>query len=156
MKSHEVLRAVFESANPKQVAEELGLSLSMVYKWAEPASEGGSGTANPLDRVAALLEATKRDPRIVQWLCERAGGFFVNNPVGGRGRAYELVPATNAIVREFADMLSVIATAAVDSQISPMEAERIRARWEDLKRVTESFVRCCEEGDFAPIRDEPR
>jgi len=156
MKSHEVLREVFQSANPKRVADEMGLSLSMMYKWAEPAAEGGSGSPNPLDRVAALLRAADGDPRIVQWLCEQAGGFFVSNPSGKLGRAYDLVPATNAIVQEFADMLSVIATAAVDSQISASEAEKIRARWEDLKRVTEGFVRCSEEGDFTSIRHEPR
>src|SRR3989442_302396 len=42
MKSHELLNAVFDKCSPKEVASELGLSVSMVYKWAEPA-EGGSG-----------------------------------------------------------------------------------------------------------------
>jgi len=156
MKSHERLREVFETASPKEVADRLGLSLSMVYKWAESSEDGGSGAANPLDRVAALMSATNQQASIAQWVCERAGGFYVANPVYGRKQAYALVPATNAIVQEFADMLSVIATAAVDNHISPKESEKIRARWEDLKRVTEGFVRCCEEGNFAPIRDEPR
>ena len=62
MKSHELLHEVFESANPKQVAEDLGISVSLVYKWAEPPVQG-SGAANPLDRVEALLRSTK-DPRI--------------------------------------------------------------------------------------------
>ena len=37
MQSHELLREVFQKCSPKQVAAELGLSLSMIYKWAEPA-----------------------------------------------------------------------------------------------------------------------
>ena len=36
MQSHELLREVFQRCSPKQVAAELGLSLSMIYKWAEP------------------------------------------------------------------------------------------------------------------------
>ena len=51
MQSHELLRAVYDSGNPKQVAADLGLSLSLIYKWAEPTTETGSGTANPLDRI---------------------------------------------------------------------------------------------------------
>lgn len=151
MKSHELLREVFESSNPKQVAAEMGLSLSMVYKWAEPSDDGGSGAANPLDRIAGLIAATN-DPRIVQWICERAGGFFIENPRTGRVRSYSVLPATNQIVQEFADMLAVIASAALDNSITQAEAERIRSRWEDLKKVTEGFVRCCEDGDFAPMK----
>ena len=75
MQSHELLREVFQKCSPKQVASTLGLSLSMIYKWAEPgdAALGGSGSTNPLDRVDALLQCTN-DCRIVQWVCQRAGG----------------------------------------------------------------------------------
>lgn len=153
MKSHELLSEVLDKCSPKTVASELGLSVSLVYKWAEPA-EGGSGAANPLDRVAALLRCTG-DQRIAQWLCEQAGGYFVENPPAGKARAYAVVPATNQVVQEFADMLSVIATAALDNNISTAEAETIRARWEDLKSVTERFVNCCEQGNFRLITAKP-
>ena len=80
MQSHEVLREVFQQCSPKQVAADLGLSLSMIYKWAEPADlAAGSGSTNPLDRIDALLRCTK-DRRLVQWICQRAGGFFILNP----------------------------------------------------------------------------
>ena len=65
------------------------------------------------------------------------------------------MPATNQIVQEFADLLAVIATAATDNQITKPESKNIRARWEELKCVTEGFVRCCEEGNFTAIRKEP-
>ena len=145
MKSHELLREVFQTHNPKQIAEEMGLSVSMVYKWAEP-PEQGSGAANPLDRIAGLVNSTQ-DVRIVEWICTKVDGFFIKNPKVGRTRSYAVVPATNHVVQEFAEMLSVIANAAVDNDISRGDAERIRLKWEDLKSVTESFVRgCCEEG----------
>jgi hypothetical protein len=151
MKSHEVLREVFEKCNPKQIAADLGVSVSLVYKWAEP-EETGSGTANPLDRIEALMRCSN-DERLVQWLCERAGGFFIKNPKAHWPHPDFLVPATNRIVQEFADMLSAIAIAAGDNHITKQEAKSIRARWEELKQVTEGFVRCCEDGHFGVIRE---
>ena len=44
-------------------------------------------------------------------------------------------------MQEFADLLAVIATAAADNQITPKESKTIRARWEELKSVTETFVK---------------
>jgi hypothetical protein len=152
MQSHELLREVFQQCSAKQVAADLGLSLSMIYKWAEPDDSGGSGTVNPLDRIEALLRCCN-DQRIVQWICQRAGGFFIVNPKTGRPHAPFLIPATNKIVQEFADLLAVIAVAASDNEINSSEAEKIRARWEDLKTVTEGFVHCCEQGNFAPLRE---
>jgi hypothetical protein len=152
MQSHELLREVFQQNSPKQVSSEMGLSLSMIYKWAEPPDlDAGSGAANPLDRIESLLNAT-RDRRIIQWICERGGGFFILNPKKNKPHPSYLIPATNEIVQEFADLLAVIATAAADNHISEKEAKQIRARWEELKCVTESFVACCEEGNFAQLK----
>jgi hypothetical protein len=150
MNSHEVLRAALRDNGAKQLATETGVSVSTIYKWTEP-TEGGSGVQNPLDRVAAILRCTG-DARIAQWVCEQAGGFYVSNPVPRDGRHAEVLPATSQIMQEFADMLSVIAQAALDNDISTRETGDIRRRWEDLKTVTEGFVRSCEEGDFARVR----
>jgi hypothetical protein len=153
MQSHEILREVFQESSPKQVAAALGLSLSMIYKWAEPPEEGaGSGVANPLDRIAALHHSTG-DARLVQWVCQQAGGFFIRNPKTHKPHPSFLIPATNEIVQEFADLLAVIASAAADNCITPKEAEKIRSRWEELKSVTEGFVACCEQGNFAPLKN---
>ena len=153
MQSHELLREVFQRCSPKQVSAQLGLSLSMIYKWAEPADPvNGSGSANPLDRVDALLRCTQ-DTRLVQWLCQRAGGFFILNPKTDKPHPDYLIPATNAIVQEFADLLAVIASAAADNQVTDKESKDIRSRWEELKSVTESFVACCEEGNFRPLKE---
>ena len=154
MQSHEVLREAFQQCSPKQVSSELGLSMSMIYKWAEPPdASAGSGSANPLDRIDALLRCT-RDRRLVQWICQRAGGFFILNPKVNKPHPSYLIPATNEIVQEFADLLAVIAAAAADNQITQTEAKQIRARWEELKSVTEGFVACCEEGNFQPLKEK--
>jgi hypothetical protein len=154
MQSHELLREILQKTSAKHVAAELGLSLSMIYKWAEPDDGTGSGTANPLDRVEALLKCTN-DRRLIQWICQRAGGFFILNPKTNKPHPSFLIPATNEIVQEFADLLAVIATAAADNHISQKESATIRARWEELKSVTEGFVACCEEGNFAALKERP-
>jgi hypothetical protein len=153
MQSYELLREVFQKCSAKQVAGDLNLSLSMIYKWAEPPEEGaGSGASNPLDRIEALLRCTD-DPRIVQWVCQKAGGFFIKNPKLHNPHPDYLIPATNEIIQEFADLLAVVANAAGDNAISPEEAKKIRARWEELKTVTECFVHCCEEGNFRALKE---
>ncbi len=113
----------------------------------------GSGSTNPLDRIDALLRCTN-DPRLVQWICQRAGGFFIRNPKTTNPHPSYLIPATNEIVQEFADLLAVVAAAAADNQITQKESQQIRARWEELKSVTETFVACCEEGNFRAAERE--
>ena len=152
MQSHELLREVLKTSSAKQVAADLGLSLSMIYKWAEADEGDGSGAANPLDRIEALMKSTN-DPRLVHWICQKAGGFFIRNPRTTHAHPDFLIPATNEIVQEFADLLAVIATAAADNHISTGEAKTIRARWEELKSVTETFVTCCEHGNFTALKD---
>jgi hypothetical protein len=149
MESHELLREVFEIKPAKEVSDDLQLSTSMVYKWAQPAANEG-GIGNPLDRIEALINSTN-DQRIVQWICQRAGGFFIANPKHAP-HPYFLIPATNQIVQEFADLLAVVATAAADNRITSAEAKNIRGRWEELKSVTEGFVASCENGNFDSIR----
>ncbi len=148
MESHEVLRQALDQVSPKQIAAEIGVSASLVYKWAQ--GEGhGSGTINPLDRVLQIYRVS-RDDTVIQWLCKHAGGFFVKNPRAEKGD-FDLMPATQAIVQQFAELLSAISQAAADHTITDKEASSIRREWDDLKRYAEGFVRCCENGDFGGI-----
>lgn len=149
VESHEVLRQALEEVGPKEVAAALNLSISLVYKWMQPSEDDGSGAINPLDRVLQVHKVTKSDA-MIQWLCRKAGGFFVKNPRADKGD-FQLMPATQKIVMQFAEMLAEISQAAVDHQVTDKEASKIRHEWDELKRYTEGFVRCCEAGDFAGI-----
>lgn len=154
MQSHEVMREVLKKTSAKQIAADMGLSLSLIYKWAEPPEDdSGSGASSPLDRVGQLLRITG-DIRIAQWVCEQADGFFIRNP-HNLPPTVNVIPATNGIVQEFADMLATIATASADSSISKEEAKTIRRRWEELKSVTEGFVKAAESGNYGPLKDPP-
>jgi transposase len=154
MQSHEVLKEVLKQTSAKQIAADMGLSLSLIYKWTEaPADDAGSGASNPLDRIDQLLKSTK-DRRIAQWVCERAGGFYISNPAHQKAHGLSLIPVTNEIVQEFADMLAVIASSSADSKVTQDEAKQIRRRWEELKSVTEGFVRAAELGNFDELKKE--
>ena len=147
MHSHEVMREVLKKTSAKQIAAEMSLSLSLIYKWAEPPEDdSGSGASSPLDRVGQLIRITG-DARIAQWVCEQANGFYIRNPENLPPTA-NVIPATNDIVQEFADMLATIATASADNTISKDEAKTIRRRWEELKSVTEGFVKAAESGSY--------
>ena len=153
MDSHEVISKAVEHTSFKEVAAQMGVSLSLAYKWSQPDEQQGSGTSNPLDRVRQLFEITK-DPQLIQWLCHKANGVFVQNPTSEEPRGMELMPATQEIVQQFADLLTAISKAASDNRINKKEADHIRRVWDELKRFTEGFVRLCEKGDFAHLADE--
>lgn len=152
MQSHEVMKEVLKKTSAKQIAAEMNLSLSLIYKWAEPPEDdSGSGTSNPLERVGQMIRVTG-DSRVAQWVCEQADGFFIRNP-HNLPPPNTLIPVTNDIVQEFADMLATIAQASADNAISKDEAKTIRRRWEELKTVTEGFVRAAETGNYRPLTE---
>lgn len=155
MESHEVLKGALERSprSPKEIASALGVSLSLVYKWTQPSAESGSGARNPLERIEEWIAQTE-DLAVLEWLCGRSGGYFVRNPESSCIKGYEVVPATHAIVQQFAGLLDVVSRAALDNTITPDESAEIRIVWDKLKSYCEGFVRCCEEGDFEQIQRE--
>ncbi len=127
-----------------RIAKQLGVSASMLYKWRQPA-ESGSGSPNPLERTAQLLAVTG-DTRIVDWLAHRAGGHFVRDEASEAPT--ELPRAANALVREFGLLIAEVVDASDDQRITPDESQRLREKWNLLRRRTEDFVRRCEQGDY--------
>jgi len=148
MESYEIFKEAFKKCSPKEIASELGVSLSLVYKWGQEQSESGSGSRNPLDRLLQVVQLTQ-ELRLIDWLCEKNDGYFVRNPPSTCEKGFQVLPATTEIVSQFSGLLSRIAQAAHDNSITLDEAQEIREHWDRLKRYGEGFVRCCEEGDFA-------
>lgn len=133
----------------KSVASDLGLSTSLIYKWCQPsASEDASGADNPLDRLARIHELT-HDTGPIQWLCQKADGYFVPNVPTEDIDAIPLLHMTRRIVREFSDLLDVLTESIEnDGVIDLDEAAKIRIEWEKLKSSAESFVNSCEKGIY--------
>lgn len=153
MESYEIFKDAFKKCSPKEIASELGVSLSLVYKWAQEQSASGSGSRNPLDRLLEIIRLTD-EPRIIEWLCEKNDGYFIRNPESNCQKGFEVLPATNEIVSQFGSLLTRISQAALDQSITPDEAEEIRQQWDKLKCYGEGFVRCCEEGDFEKMDEK--
>ena len=76
MESHEVIRNALAKAHVKEVADKMGLSLSLIYKWGEVGDRKGSGSPNPLDRVNDLYQSLSSAYRIVHLLSR----LYVNVP----------------------------------------------------------------------------
>ena len=162
MKSYEVIKDAVDEPGVKAVAAALKVSPALVYKWCEPPADSGdpdqSGAKNPLDRVREMYTLT-RDIRLVRWLCNQAGGFYVANPpvpAGHRLDGTASIPpgvfaSTQTMVREFSELLdAVTGSMADDAVIDGGEADLIRTKWEDLKACVETFVVDCERGTYQP------
>ena len=158
MKSHEVLKQMIEEVGTKQVASDLKVSSSLVYKWcSEPLDDDGdrdpSGARNPLDRVIQMCESTA-DRRAVEWLCQAVGGYFVESPETDLSDVpSQCIQHTQSLLAEFSNLLQVISESiANESRIDEHESTQIRWQWQQLQRQGEAFVRACEGGLFDPGR----
>jgi hypothetical protein len=154
MKSYEVIREAVKEPGVKSVAAALRVSPALVYKWSEPPADPDdpdqSGARNPLDRVKELYLQTK-DIKLIRWLCNEAGGFFVANPIPDvrSSTDKQIYEETRAMMRDFSELLDAITTATEnDTHIDPEEADVIRQKWEDLKAIAERFVVASESGHF--------
>ena len=150
MESHEVLKEALKKTSPKAVAADLGVSLSLVYKWAEKPTENGSGSRNPLDRLQQIIELSE-DIGIVEWLCRQQGGCFVKNPEINPREQGHVFHRTQQIIGQFSGLLQGISAAVEDHSVTKNEANEIRLLWDKLKGEGETFVRACEEGHFQQI-----
>jgi hypothetical protein len=156
LKSHEILRQVVEGIGTKQVASDLRISTSLVYKWCAPPGEDAdlSGARNPLDRLVHLCESTE-DRRPIEWLCEHFGGFFVENSADENQAEIDAayLQQTQTLLHDFSALLQVISDSiANEGRIDSEEAREIRQHWQKLQAQGEGFVRSCEEGHYDPER----
>ncbi len=150
MESHEVLKEALKKTSPKAVAADLGVSLSLVYKWAEKPTDNGSGSRNPLDRLQQIIELSQ-DTGIIEWLCRQQGGSFVRDPEVNPQEESHVFQRTQQIIGQFSSLLQGISSAVEDHSVCEKEADGIRQCWDKLKSEAETFVRACEAGHFRDI-----
>lgn len=144
------MREAVGDTSVKEVANEMGVSSSLIYKWCQEKGEDASGADNPLDRLLRFCEVTSSELPI-QWLCEQVNAYYVENirpgdPSDGELRVLDM---TQRILKEFTDMLDTVShSISNDGIVDKHEATLIRKEWEDLKRVGELFVLGCEMGQY--------
>ncbi len=154
MESYDVLKHALKKTTPKAVASELGVSLSLVYKWTEKPTEETGGNKNPLDRLQQIIELSG-DLGIVEWLCHKQSGHFVKDPDVSGHRVGLILPAIQEIIEKFSELLGEISTAANDQSVTKEEAAEIRQYWDKFKSYAEGFVRGCENGNFKALPVSP-
>lgn len=147
MESYEVIKEALQKTSPKAIAADLGVSLSLVYKWAEKPTELAKPSQNPLDRLQQIIEVSG-DTGIIDWLCRKHGGCFVKDPDMTGHQRDVLLSVTQEIVSQFSELLKNISIAAADHSVTKEEADEIREKWDILKSYAEGFVRACEKGDY--------
>lgn len=158
MQSYEVLRLAADEVGVKALAAKLNLSPALVYKWCQEWDSDNpdtSGARNPLDRVAEIVNVTG-DPRVINWLCHQAGGFYSTNPTKPLAADLDtsLLINTQKLVNEFSNLLlEVTRSIEDDGEIEPKEAKRIRQSWETLKSFAETFTTACDEGHYYTQKD---
>jgi hypothetical protein len=154
MESHDVLKRALQKTTPKAVAADLGVSLSLVYKWTEKPEDDGTGSRNPLDRLLQIIDLSG-DTGIIDWLCRRQGGHFVRDPDLSGEQVDHVLPATQEIIGKFSTLLVRISEAANDHSVTKKEASEIRECWDELKSYAEAFVRACEKGAYKTMPRVP-
>lgn len=148
MESHDIVKKLLKKVSAKHVAQELGVSLSLVYKWAE-APIVGSGTSNPLDRIEVLTRLAG-DMAPIEWLCSRFDGAFVKQLTEDEFTSEDIVYRVSNILIELGHVLGEFSssTGAID-KVSPAKSKEIRIRWEKAKSAIESFLKAAERGHFS-------
>lgn len=150
MQSHDIVKGLLRRVTTKHVAQELGVSLSLVYKWAE-APVVGSGTSNPLDRVEVLTRLSD-DMAPLEWLCARFGGVFIKPSAESPG----MEDFEHSISRIIVELGLVIAALPIpdgeDGPAADVDAKKVRLCWERAKFVIEAFLFSAERGRFSKSR----
>ena len=150
MESYEVLRQAFKKVGCKIVQAKMSLSLSIIHQWSR-VKNGKSEARNPLDTTVQLFQITG-DFSIVQWVCARAGGFFVPNPAASRASKaspakLDLMKAELALQHKIGE-LEIALAEALEKPASPARMAVLEAKWEALKSNGEHLVRALKRGEF--------
>ena len=96
-----------------------------------------------------LVETDQKFERVFKAL--ESKGVIPNRGVFFDGQVFDAYELASKIIRTAKSSIVLI-----DNHVNETEAVRIRKRWEKLKTVTETFVHCCENGNFAKIQEEAK
>jgi hypothetical protein len=138
MDSHDIIKQLLTEVSAKQVADQLGVSLSLVYKWAESPLLG-SGTSNPLDRAETLIRLST-DKLALRWICERMGGYFAPVPAPGADAA----ASTGKAIAELGTVIGELCRLLEKGKHSHTSTRGLRTHWERAKSLMEGYILAAE------------
>lgn len=158
MNTRKILKDALKGCDREEVAKFVGISLGSLNNQIAgemPYAPKGK-TPNLLDRVCLLIDIiheTTGNVLILEKLAEEWGYLLIENPAITTTET-PAIQHIAAILKEFAHVIDEISQANADGKIELSEAERIRAKWEIMKRVTEEFVIACETGRYNRREDD--
>lgn len=129
MKSDEVIKDAV-NGKTKDVADKLGLSPESLYKW----MDSNPKYNNPVKRILKLLDATE-DIRIIEYICNKSGGYFVRNTDDLNPKAH-----INKIYSEMADVIKAIAEGWEDEHLTKNELWKIQVEFSELQSCLTGFL----------------
>lgn len=146
MQSYEALQKAIDRKT-REHAKRLGLSLSTVNKWQEPADDyTDSGALNPLDRIERIIETalilgTPQEHAFapMHYLDVRFGRVCVDH-VPTSPEKNNTTEALLQAIKEFGELASVASAALEDGRLTRKEARDIMTEWEDLLRAGAIFI----------------
>lgn len=135
-RTQEVLQEIYADHSVKQLASQIEVGISTMYKWAETCDPD---VVSPVERVGCLLEYLGDDDRLIQNLCQRSGGHFVRDkpvvePVGG------LVPTFCKVEQAWMTTHHSLVDAVATGRINPAQMAVIQRHWEKQKRLMDGLV----------------
>jgi len=152
MNTRNVLKDALRGCDREEVARMVGMSLGSLNNQVAgelPYFPKGK-TQNFLERVYNFIDityATTGRMIVLEKMAEEFGYMLIANPtiIAADSPAITRIAA---ILKEFSAVIDEIGNANADGKIELHEAEKIRAKWEIMKRITEEFVLACETGKF--------
>ncbi len=152
MNTRQILKKALYGCDREEVARGMGIclgSLNNQIAGEKPYYPKGT-TQNVLDRIYNFIDVTYESTGkmiILEALAEEFGFLLIKNPAVNAADS-PAVTKISEILRDFGVMLEEIGKANADQIIEKYEAEKIRAKWEVMKRLTEEFVLACETGQY--------
>lgn len=154
MDSRQALKEALKGADRNTVAKAIQMQIGSLNNQVAgelPYFPKGK-TLNFVDRVMecmAAVEAETGKHILLEWMAEQRGCIVIKNPVIS-ATSSPAISKISEILQDFSSVVNEIGKATEDNRIEPVEAEKIRAKWEIMKRTVEEFVLAGETGVYDP------
>jgi hypothetical protein len=121
--------------SPKQIAAFLGVSIALVYKWAQDPEASGS----PISLGHAMrLSLYTGDHRLINYFAEELGGVFIPlNPK--KTNIKDCTKALLKLIKEFGELASDSSAALSDGKLTGREKLRIHKGAHELVQLALMF-----------------
>jgi len=140
MNSKEALKSACHERGIKEISENLKISPTAIYNQINDPDKN-----DILNKFVDFVNACGNDSPI-QWAASELNGIFLRNPdILAKKEEISQTYVPEAL-QEFGNVIKEIGEALEDGKVTLKEAEKIRAEWDKLKILLETFVLACEFG----------